>query len=106
MGHIVIGRSLQISPTGQAYGPGVPHNWFCIEQLDPSGGHGAPASSVSPPSPWQLTETTGGPQVEYHFRPMLPPELEELLPELEEPPPELDELLPELDDPAHEPVTT
>jgi len=37
---------------------------------------------------------------------MLPPELEELLPELEEPPPELDELLPELDDPAHEPVTT
>jgi hypothetical protein len=113
MGHIVIGWLLQISPTGQAYGPAVPHSWFCIEQLVPSGGHGAPASSVSPPSPWQFVETTGGPQVGYHFRPVLPPELDELLPEpdelppeLDELPPELEELPPELDDPAHDPVTT
>jgi hypothetical protein len=72
------------------YGPEVPQSSPWVVQLDPSAGHGAPASSRRPPSTVQLLpgETSGGPHVVTHrnpepeLEPELPPELE---PELEPP---------------------
>jgi hypothetical protein len=74
----------------------MPHRWFWTEQLDPTGGHGVPASSVTPASLLVGAGHEGPPQVQYHCRPVPPPELDELPPELP----------PELDEPPHRPVTT
>jgi hypothetical protein len=89
---------------------GVPHRSPRTEQLEPTAGHGAPASSVSGPASPVGAGQTGYPHVQYHFN-VPPPELEldeaplELAPlELVEAPLELAPL--ELDEPPHRPDTT
>jgi hypothetical protein len=82
------------------HGP-VPGSQRCprTEQGDPTGGHCTPES----PPPAGGTRHTGPPQVQYHCRPVPPPEEpplepDELPPELDELPLEPDELPPELDE--------
>jgi len=97
----------QISTAPQGAVAGSPQVCPCSEQLEPSGGQGAPPSSVNGPPSLSATRHTGAPHPMYQCSPVLPPELDELpAPELDEPLPEPDELPPELEDPPHGPVTT